>query len=152
MAALQGAIAFLEMHGVTLAAGIGAYLASVAAGFGTTAVVVVLLPEDYLERTESAPRSPRQPKRMRVAWKVGKHVLGAALVATGVVFAIPGIPGPGTVTILLGVMLLDVPGKRRLMRRVLGYPRVLARVNRLRARFGRAPLLIPAEPRDEARP
>jgi hypothetical protein len=41
-------------------------------------------------------------------------------------------------------MLVDVPGKRRLERRMLGHPRVLASVNRLRMRYHRPPILVHA--------
>ena len=71
-----------------------------------------------------------------------KNASGIALVALGFVLSLPGIPGQGLLTILLGVMLLDFPGKRRLERRLVGMPRVFDRVNRLRARFGKPPLVL----------
>lgn len=51
-------------------------------------------------------------------------------------------PGPGVLTILIGVMLLNFPGKRRLERKLVERPRVLEAINRLRARFGKAPLIL----------
>jgi hypothetical protein len=45
-------------------------------------------------------------------------------------------------TILIGVMLLNFPGKRRLERWLVSRPRVLPVINRLRARFGKPPLLL----------
>jgi len=71
-----------------------------------------------------------------------KNGLGWALIALGTVLSLPGIPGQGLLTILLGVMLLDFPRKRTLERRLIGMPRVLRRVNRLRARFGKPPLVL----------
>lgn len=71
-----------------------------------------------------------------------KNVCGVALVALGALLSLPGVPGQGLLTVLLGVMLLDFPGKRRLERRLVGLPRVLDRVNRLRNRFGREPLVL----------
>ncbi len=71
-----------------------------------------------------------------------KNLLGAGLIALGAVLSLPGIPGQGVLTILLGVMLLDFPGKRKLERRLVGMPRVLDRVNRLRARFGKPALVL----------
>jgi hypothetical protein len=41
---------------------------------------------------------------------------------------------------IIGLTLVDFPGKRRLERRLLRHPRVLRAINRLRARFDRPPL------------
>jgi hypothetical protein len=54
--------------------------------------------------------------------------------------AVPGIPGQGVLTMIVGLTLLDFPGKRGLECRLIGRPRILRTINRLRARFGRPPL------------
>jgi hypothetical protein len=64
------------------------------------------------------------------------------LVTLGVVLSLPGVPGQGLLTILIGVMLVDLPGKRRFERWLLGRPHVLAGVNRLRARFRQPPIVL----------
>jgi len=69
-----------------------------------------------------------------------KNGLGYALILIGMLLSLPGVPGQGLLTILLGLVLLDFPGKRRLERWILRRPRLLVRVNGLRARFGREPL------------
>ena len=58
----------------------------------------------------------------------------------GLVMALPGIPGQGILTMIVGLTMLDFPGKRGLERRLIGRPHILHALNRLRARFGRAPL------------
>jgi hypothetical protein len=63
----------------------------------------------------------------------------------GVIFILGGLamlvlPGQGLLTIVIGVSLLDFPGKRVLERRLLSRPMVLQAINRLRQRFGRPPL------------
>ena len=73
---------------------------------------------------------------------VAKNVLGLVFVVLGVIMAVPGVPGPGVLTVLLGVMMLDFPGKRDLEARFLGQPRVYSAVNALRARFGKPPLML----------
>ncbi len=50
------------------------------------------------------------------------------------------LPGQGIITLLVGLMLLEFPGKQRLLQRVLGQRQVLRAVNRLRQRAGRGPL------------
>jgi hypothetical protein len=64
------------------------------------------------------------------------------LVILGVIMAVPGVPGPGVLAILLGIMLLDFPGKRRLEAFIVGRPQVYGAVNALRARFDKPPLML----------
>jgi hypothetical protein len=73
---------------------------------------------------------------------VGKNLAGAVLVLLGLIMAIPGVPGQGLLTALIGLTLLSFPGKRRLERRFVRIPALLGIINRLRARFARPPLEI----------
>jgi hypothetical protein len=79
---------------------------------------------------------------MRVVAILGKNLLGAVLVLLGIVLSLPGVPGQGILTILLGVMLLDFPGKRDLERKIVGRPKVREAIDRLRKRFGKQPLVL----------
>lgn len=71
-----------------------------------------------------------------------KNVLGIGIVVVGVLLSLPGIPGQGILTILIGFVLIDFPGKRRLERAILRRPGILDRVNRLRGRCGKPPLVV----------
>ena len=79
---------------------------------------------------------------LRVTARSAKNILGAMLVVVGMILVLPGVPGQGVLTILVGVMLLDLPGKRRLERRIVGRPRILRTINGLRKRFGQPPLVL----------
>jgi hypothetical protein len=74
---------------------------------------------------------------------VGWNLLGGALVILGIALS---VPGQGVLTILAGLILMDFPGKRRLLLAVLRRGTVRAVVDRLRARSGRPPLEIPPAP------
>ena len=89
------------------------------------------LPADYL-RSEAQP-SPSMPLR------VLRNVLGIALVLLGVAMLL--LPGQGLLTLLVGVLLVDFPGKHRLVVRLLSRPKVLALVNKLRGHRGSPPLV-----------
>jgi hypothetical protein len=62
-------------------------------------------------------------------------------------------------TILIGIMLLNFPAKRRLERSIVSRPKMLWAINWLRDRFGRTPLVLdsahadahakPAKPPDD---
>jgi hypothetical protein len=109
---------------------------------GLVGVLLVRLPATYfLDRHQRGLWIDQHPA-IRWSGLVLKNLLGVGLIALGGVLSLPGFPGQGLLTILLGVMLLDVPGKRRLERRIVGMPHVLDRVNRLRARFGKPPLVL----------
>ncbi|WP_437279364.1 hypothetical protein WME90_02055 [Sorangium sp. So ce375] len=142
--AVHAALGFAEAHREQLAIGVGVCLVSFIAGMALVAFVLVRLPEDYLERQEEAPFLEGRSAWVRVAARIGKNLLGVMAVALGIVLSLPGIPGPGALVILIGVMLLDIPGKRRVERRLLGAPQVRAVADRVRARFGRPPLRVQA--------
>jgi hypothetical protein len=69
-----------------------------------------------------------------------KNVVGAVLVGAGILMIFT--PGQGVLTILIGVMLLDFPGKRQLERKLISRPKVLRAINGLRARFGKPPVVL----------
>ena len=85
--------------------------------------------------------SGRHPA-LHAAGIIGKNALGILLVAVGILLSIPGVPGQGLLTILLGIMLLNFPGKRRLEQKLLSRPGVLKTINRLRLKFDKPPLIV----------
>ncbi|HVR21647.1 MAG TPA: PGPGW domain-containing protein [Polyangiaceae bacterium] len=97
------------------------------------------LPADYFSRSEKKALGFEPSNRpLRTLLAVGKNALGALLVVLGVLMLV--LPGQGILTLLVGLLLLDFPGKRRLERRLVGTPRVLRVVNALRKRWNRPPL------------
>jgi hypothetical protein len=122
---------------------IGIFVA-VASFVGTTALTVwfvVKLPADYFV-LQRQPRSDSRTSVSHWAQLLLRNLLALGLIGLGIVLSLPGVPGQGLLTILLGVMLSDFPGKERLERKIVSYPKVLAALNRLRERFGKPPLMI----------
>jgi hypothetical protein len=127
---------------VSVLAGVALFLTLSAAGLAIAAAVMIRLPATYF--LDSGPRdvrSGRDPAR-RWAILVLKNMSGAAVVVLGVVLSMPGIPGPGILTILLGIMLMEFPGKRRIERWLISRSRVCGGVNRLRRRYGKPPFIL----------
>ncbi len=123
--------------------------ALVAASLATFVLSLVALPW-FVARL--APNHFEDPYPPRAAWRdehplvvlvlvVLKNTLGALLVLGG--FAMLVLPGQGLLTMLAGLVLLDLPGKRAFERRLVARPRVLAALNWLRRRAGREPLRRP---------
>jgi hypothetical protein len=125
----------------------GAGLGTVLAVFVVMCVVslavvtffVVRIPADYFSNER---RRPVSSARARVAVAVLKNLVGGALVLVGVVLSFPGIPGQGILTILVGLMLTDLPGVRRLERALAKKRSVHRALDAIRAKFGRDPLKL----------
>ena len=66
----------------------------------------------------------------------------------GILLSLPLVPGQGLLTILIGLLLINFPGKRRLERKLVRRPKVLQFINRIRSRFGQASLVV--DPRERA--
>jgi hypothetical protein len=122
--------------------------AAIVAGIAmvTTALgvgMVVWIPPDHFQpgRVETPAWWRRHPL-LRGAGLLVKNTVGVLFVIAGGVMALPLVPGPGLLFILLGFSVLDFPGKRRIERRLLQVPSVLRSLNAIRARFNRPPLLL----------
>jgi hypothetical protein len=126
---------WLAKGGLWLGVGISLVLA-----IGSIALVALVVvqwsPDHFKLRLPGAP-DPEPPHPVA---RVAKNAGGVLLVLLGMVMALPGIPGQGILTMIVGLTMIDFPGKRGLERRLIGRPHILHAINRLRARFGRAPL------------
>jgi hypothetical protein len=124
----------------SLLLGVLLFVVSFAISLAVVSFILVKIPPDYFQ--EDRPQefwSGRHPV-IRMLGMVAKNLLGIVLVALGIVMSVPGVPGQGILTILLGIMLLDFPGRQRLERKIVSQPRVLKNVNKLRHRFGKPEL------------
>lgn len=139
MNAIQTYLAWLEARPLLLW-GLG--LASLAAFVATLVAIpwiVVRLPASYF-RHEHPPLPDRfSPGRvLRIA---AKNLAGAVFILAGLAMLI--LPGQGILTLLIGVSLINFPGKRALEKRLVSYPRVFRAINWLRKRAGKPPMLPP---------
>jgi hypothetical protein len=71
-------------------------------------------------------------------------VVGLVFLLAG--FAMLFLPGQGILTMLIGISLMDFPGKRMLERKLVGRPAVLKTINMMRAKFDRPPLTVAEDP------
>jgi len=115
------------------------FIVSLVATTALTVWFVVRLPADYFVQNGQR-RSQNRASLSHWPRFVLRNLLAVALVGLGIILSLPGVPGQGVLTILLGIMLSDFPGKERLERKIVSYPKVLQALNRLRRRFGKPPL------------
>ena len=120
---------------------VGLFVLTFTISLGLFVGLIVALPVKYFASEESGLLT-NQPPVVRWSAKIGKNLVGVALVVLGVLLSVPGIPGQGILTIAIGVVLLDIPGKQRLVRAVVNRKGVLLNLNRFRAWFGRPALVI----------
>lgn len=122
--------------------GVLLFLVTFTISLGLVSFILVRIPPDYFHKDR--PRdlwSDRHPA-IRMLGALAKNLLGFVLVVLGIVMSLPGVPGQGILTILLGIMLLDFPGKRTLEHKLVSRPQVLKAINKLRHRFDKPALVL----------
>ena len=126
-------------QGLLLALGAGSVVMFVGTLVAVPVVICRLPCDIYVRR-----RVPRaRPAGLGPVLALVRNLCGLAIVAAGILMLV--LPGQGILTIVIGIMLVDFPGKHALERRLIGHPRVIDAMNALRERFGRPPLEAPAD-------
>lgn len=105
----------------------------------TVPLIIVSLPSRYLN--EKKDRLSEIQSFWRWPYLVVKNMMGVLLVLAGLAMLV--LPGQGLLTLAIGLGLMNFPGKRRLIRRLIGQPRVLRAINRLRAKAHKDPVEAP---------
>lgn len=120
--------------------GVGLFLASLIISFAAIAFVMVKIPASYFSSHYQRDFLPNSPWLVRWSAVILKNVLGVVLVIIGIILSLPGVPGQGLLTILLGLIMMDIPGKRPIEAKIISRPTILAAVNKLRASYDKPPL------------
>ncbi|MBN2194279.1 MAG: hypothetical protein JW751_15790 [Polyangiaceae bacterium] len=80
---------------------------------------------------------------------VGRNLFGLVLLGLGIAMLV--LPGQGILTIVASLVLLDFPGRRAILRRIVGLPRVRQAVDAWRRAVGATPFVLPP-PDSDSRP
>jgi Putative transmembrane protein (PGPGW) len=124
---------------------------SFALGVILAPMLIVRLPADYFtHRRRRALAQSRPHPVVHVLLTSGKNLVGALLIVSG--FCLFFLPGQGFMTLVAGLAIMNYPGKFRLERWLVRRPHVLPALNWLRHRFGRDPLIDPADDEDPMPP
>lgn len=118
------------------------FVITFAASLAIVSLVLVKLPATYFMRSHDRTFLANRPPLIRGLAIMAKNLLGVALVVVGIVLSLPGVPGQGMLTILLGIMLLDFPGKPRFEYWLVSRPKILQAINKLRHRFSKPALVL----------
>jgi hypothetical protein len=104
--------------------------------------LVVRIPEDYFfDPHRHISRLHRLHPAIWLLIVLFKNIVGVVVFLAGVAMLV--LPGQGLLTMLIGLLLIDFPGKFALERRLICRPGVLRAVNWIRAKGRKRPLLAP---------
>ena len=115
-------------------------LITIIASYALIVLGMVKIPADYFSSSYVKKANKKQHFSLRWSALIIKNLVGFLLIVAGVIMIFT--PGPGVPTILLGLIMMDIPGKRPLEARLIQRPMVLSAVNELRARYNKPPLIM----------
>ena len=101
--------------------------------------LVSLIPSDYFINKKESKFKLNYP----VAWIVSvviKNIFGYILIFGGILMLI--LPGQGLITIFVGLLLSNYPGKYSIEKRIIATPKILKSINWLRKKSNEPPLLV----------
>jgi hypothetical protein len=118
----------------------GIFVVSFSVSLVIVGIVMVKIPENYFSSHYQHDFLPNSSWLTRWGAVVGKNIAGLILVIAGIIMLVG--PGQGVLTILIGLILMDIPGKRPLEARLIKRPIILAAVNNFRAKYNKPPLVM----------
>ena len=105
--------------------------------------VLVRLPPQYFDVRHPRIWMQEQHPVLRWVGLILKNVVGVVFFLAGV--AMLFLPGQGLLTMLIGLSMVDFPGKRRLESKLIGQATVLKTINTLRHKFRQPPLTVASD-------
>ena len=103
-------------------------------------IILMRLPADYFDTRIPRPWMENHHPVLRLLGHIVKNVVGAIFLFAG--FLMLFLPGQGVLTMLIGLSLIEFPGKRRVEAKIVGQSTVLSTINAMRAKFDKPPLII----------
>jgi len=100
----------------------------------------VRLPADFFDIRVPRPWMQDHHPVLRLIGHIVKNAVGAIFLFAG--FLMLFLPGQGILTMLIGISMLDFPGKRNLEAKIIGQPTVLHAINSMREKFGKPSLTM----------
>lgn len=135
-------LGWIQTHETILWGIAGASLVTFIAALAIVPWLVIQIPADYFAGQKRPSRS-RTRHRSPFAWlllRIVKNVIGGVFVMAGIVMLV--LPGQGVLTIIIGIGLMNFPGKFRLERWIVSRGPTLRFINHLRRRRGRPDLVL----------
>lgn len=104
--------------------------------------VITRLPTDYfVDESRHISNTQNQHPLVYLSLRIFKNLLGGVLLIAGILILV--LPGQGILTILIGLGLVDFPGKFNLLRKIAQKPSVYKTMNWVRQKANIEPLQKP---------
>ena len=119
---------------------VGLIIFSVIAFVGTLIAIpaiLIRLPPDYFKNHHHKPWFANHHPVIRTLGLLIKNIVGIIFLLAGI--AMLFLPGQGLLTMLLGILFIDFPGKHRLEQKLIQHPQVLKAINAFREKSGKPP-------------
>lgn len=104
-------------------------------------VAIARMPQDYFLKDKTPAMKQHRHVLFRLVYLTVKNTAGVFLLVSGMAMLI--LPGQGLLSILIGVSLINFPGKHHLMRKIARQSSVLKTLNWIRRKQNCPPLLDP---------
>lgn len=99
-------------------------------------IIVVRLPDDYFHHHRRHPMPlGKTGTLLHTPLLVVKNILGVVFVLLGILMLV--LPGQGLLTLFIGLVLLDFPGKYKLERWLVSQPAIFRSLNWIRNKAGK---------------
>ena len=121
--------------------GIGSVVLFVATLFAVPWMVTKIPPDYFVRKKRPQSELKQRHPALRVVIAVAKNLLGVIILLAGIAMIV--LPGQGLITIVVGLMLIDFPGKFRFERWIVRKRSVQKAVNWLRKKAKAPPLEVP---------
>jgi hypothetical protein len=106
--------------------------------------LIGLLRQDYfLNHWQRVETRRRRHPALAVAILLMRNGIGLVLVVAGMAMLV--LPGQGVLTILVGVCVMDIPGKRRIINRLVCGPHIQRALNWIRRKTGKPEFVFPSK-------
>ncbi len=117
---------------------VGLIMFSVIAFVGTLIAIpaiLIRLPPDYFKNHHHKPWFANHHPVIRTLGLLIKNIAGIIFLLAGI--AMLFLPGQGLLTMLLGILFIDFPGKHHLEQKLIQHPQVLKAINAFREKAGK---------------
>ncbi len=106
-------------------------------------LITKMAPDYFLDKRVDETTLKYQHPVLRFLGVVLKNVLGLILILLGVLLSLPGVFGQGLLTVLIGLMIMDFRGKRKLEIWLVRLGPVNRAINWIRKKKNHPPLILP---------
>ena len=99
--------------------------------------ILIRLPADYFQNHHHKPWFANHHPFVRSLGLLVKNILGFIFLIAGIAMLV--LPGQGLLTMLLGIVFIDFPGKHALEQKLIRHPQILKAINSLRKKADKPP-------------